>query len=132
MKQKKTNLKSGINPNTRKVNGAVVVFDNGGWVDDIGVHHGRRRSHYVEALGRQLSQGRLRAKIVLSKRQLAILDFVKVQGSASRSSVALGTDLSLAHNVSTRTLTRDLVSLVRQGLLNASGKLKHTQYSVVT
>lgn len=132
MKQKKATLRSGINPEARKVNGAVVVFDNGGWVDDVGLHHGRCRSHYVEALGRQLSRGRLKAKIILSKRQLAILDFVKTKGSASRSVVALGTDLGLAHNVSTRTLTRDLVSLVRQGLLNASGKLKHTQYSVVT
>lgn len=130
MKQK-TTLRSGINPDTKRINGAVCIFDNGGWVDDIGLHHGRRRSHYVEALGRQLSQGRLRAKIILSKRQLAILDIVKTKGSASRSVVALGTDLSLAHNVSTRTLTRDLVSLVKQGLLNASGKLKHRTYSVV-
>jgi len=126
-------LKTGINPNAHRVNGAVCVFDNRGWVDDTGVHHGRKRSRTSIALRKVLNRGRLRAKIVLNERQLAILDFVKTKGSVSRSDVALGVDVKLfSCQVSIRTLSRDLKSLVTQGFLIASGKLKHTVYSVVS
>lgn len=125
-------LRSGVNPNARRVNGAVVAFDNGGWVDSVGLHHGRKRSQTHTALRKILDQGRLRAKIVLNERQLAILELVKTKGSVSRSVVALCVDGQLLGcQVNVRTLTRDLKSLVTQGLLIASGKLKHTTYSVV-
>lgn len=141
MKQKKTltrsvtnslisKLKTGINPVAHKVNGAVCVFDNGGWVDDIGRSHCRKRSRTSTALRKTLDRGRLRAKVVLSERQLAVLELVKAKGSVSRSSVALRVN-KLLSDISERTLTRDLKSLVTQGLLYASGKLKHTTYSVV-
>ena len=133
MKQEKTRLKLGINPNAHRVNGAVCVFDHGGWVDSIGLHHGRKRSRTHTALKKQLDRDRLRAKIVLNERQLAIIDFVKDNSSVSRSSVALGVSIKLfSCQVSIRTLTRDLTGLVKQGLLIASGKLKHTVYSVVS
>ena len=143
MKQKKTlprsvtnslisKLKTGINPVAHKVNGAVCVFDNGGWVDDIGRSHCRKRSRTSTALRKTLDRGRLRAKVVLSERQLAVLELVKAKGSVSRSSVALCVDGQLLGcQVNVRTLTRDLKSLVTQELLIASGKLKHTTYSVV-
>jgi predicted HTH transcriptional regulator len=144
MKQEKTpqkslttsstsSLRTGINPNARKVNGAVCAFDHGSWVDDVGQHHGRKRSRTCTPLRKELDRGRLRAKIVLNERQLAILELVKRQGSVSRSVVALGVGGKLLScQASIRTLTRDLTGLVKQGLLIASGKLKHTVYSVVS
>ena len=35
--------RTGINLDAKQVNGAVMVFDHGSWVDDLGSHHGRRR-----------------------------------------------------------------------------------------
>jgi len=71
-------LRTGINPNVKQVNGAVMAFDHGGRVDDIGQHHGRRRSKTRTAVKVQMNQGRsnalrrgrIRAKTVLNKRQL--------------------------------------------------------------
>jgi len=71
---------SGINPNVKQTNGAVAVFDNGGRIDDVGQHHGRRRSKTRTAVRVQMNQrrsnalrrGRTKAKTVLNKRQLAL------------------------------------------------------------
>jgi len=35
--------RTGINLDAKRVNGAVCVFDHGGRIDDVGQHHGRRR-----------------------------------------------------------------------------------------
>ena len=66
MRQKETKVATGINPNAKRVNGAVIVFDHNGWVDDVGLHHGRKRSRTHTALKIQLRQGRssFRAKFV--------------------------------------------------------------------
>lgn len=72
--------RTGINLDAKQVNGAVCVFDNGGRIDDVGSHHGRRRSKTRTAVKEQMNQrrssalrrGRTKAKTVLNKRQLAL------------------------------------------------------------
>ena len=79
-RERKTKLASGVNPNAQRVNGAVCVFDHGGRIDDVGQHHGRRRSKTRTAVKEQMNQrrsstlrrGRTKAKTVLNKRQLAL------------------------------------------------------------
>lgn len=62
----------GVNPNVKQTNGAVAVFDHGGWVDREGSVHCRRRSHTCEALKIQLRRGRGRGRLSFKARLVNI------------------------------------------------------------